>query len=264
MNKLVLFVLLVFCTTKVFASADKTDSLKQQIAVAPLNEIDSLQISIQTAANDSLKGQLYTQIARQYLKYDSISSKKTIFSHQNEAIKNTLSAIHIYSKYNDTTGLRNSFDDLTKAYHAQHKYSQAKWFILQSNTLSRDKNDNPNIIVSLIELASIKADIKDYTLAMRDLNEALMISSKNHYTQLESQVQLNYAMLYNSMKNPTKAAIALKRHQAIEDSIKRDEIAKITAKLAIEDSELMAKKKLYTIISKRFYRINSSKRLVSL
>ena len=52
--------------------------------------------------------------------------------------------------------------------------------------LSRAKNDNPNIIASLLELASIKTDIKDYTLAMRDLNEALSISSKNHYPKLES------------------------------------------------------------------------------
>ena len=153
---------------------------------------------------------------------------------------------------------------LAKVYHDQHKYTQAKWFILQSNTLSRAKNDNPNIIASLIELSSIKSDIKDYNLAIRDLNEALAISSKNHYPKQESQVQLHYAMLYNVMKNYTKATIALKRHNAIDDSIKKDEEARMMAKVNMKDSLQLMKKKLYTISNKRSYKINSSKRIASL
>ncbi|MGZ3821217.1 MAG: hypothetical protein ACXVB6_11530, partial [Mucilaginibacter sp.] len=164
----------------------------------------------------------------------------------------------------DTIGLRTCFDNLAKVYHSQHKYIQAKWFILQSNTLSRQKNDKPNIISSLIELSSIKADIKDYSLAMRDLNEALIISSKNHYPQQESDVQLHYALLYNVMKNYAKASIALKRHTAIEDSIKRDEEAKLMAKLNTRDSLQQVKKKLYTIDNRRYYRTNFSRKVALL
>lgn len=234
-------------TTKqhVLLYTDKLDSLKQELALQPY---------------DSLKAPIYTQIAQEYLKHDTVSSKKTRMGYQNAAISNTMSALHLYSRYNDTLGLRTSFTDLARVYHALHKYPQAKWFILQANTLSRYKKDNPNIITSLLELASIKTDIKDYKLAMKDLNEALAISSKNHYPQLESQVQLNYALFYDKMKNYTKADIALKRSHTIDDSIRKAEEARLMAKIATKDSLVQVKKKLYTMNSRKLSKNNSSKK----
>ena len=264
-KKLLLFILFLTGTHTLFAA--NTDSLVlftlQQDRVKP-SSIDSLKNELDITIDDSLKATIYTQLSLAYLKYDTVGDKKERRIYQNEAIKNTLSALHYYSRYNDSTGLRTSFDILARVYHAQHKYPQAKWFILQSNTLARAQNDNRNIIASLIELSSIKSDIKDYTLAMRDLNEALTISSKNHYPLQESEVQLHYAILYNVMKNYTKGTIAMRRHDAIIDSIKRDEEARIMAKVAAKDSLVQSKKKFYTISSKRSYKLNSSKRIASL
>jgi hypothetical protein len=263
------FLLIIFFLSSFHAlfAANKTDSLKlnyqEQVKTGPDN-LDSLKRELDAIIDDSLKAPIYTQMASEYLKYDTISDKKQRRAYQNEAIKNTLMAIHCYSRYNDTTGLRMSFDVLAKVYHAQHKYPQAKWFILQSNTLSRAKNDNLNVIASLIELSSIKTDIKDYTLAMRDLSEALTISSKNHYPQQESEVQLHFALLYNVMKNYTKASIAMRRHDAIVDSVKRDEEARLMAKLNSKDSLQQVKKKLYTISNKKLYKASSSKRIALL
>jgi tetratricopeptide (TPR) repeat protein len=252
-------------TNKIDSLDLKADSLNlQEEQKTRLSTTDSLKQELNIIVDDSLKAPIYTQIAFEYSKYDTIGNKKQRHVYQNLAISNTMFAIHYYSRYDDTTGLRVSFDMLAKVYHAQHKYTQAKWFILQSNTLSRAKNDNPNIIASLIELSSIKSDIKDYNLAIRDLNEALAISSKNHYSKQESQVQLHYALLYNVMKNYTKATIALKRHNAIDDSIKKDEEARMMAKVNMKDSLQFMKKKLYTINNKKSYKINSSKRIASL
>jgi tetratricopeptide (TPR) repeat protein len=130
-------------------------------------------------------------------------------------------------------------------YHTQHKYIQAKWFIIQSNSISRAINDNPNIIASLLEMASIKTDIKDYKLAVRDLNEALVISSKNHMSKQEADVQLHYAIFYNVIRNTEKAEKAMKRYAAINDSIKRDNEARTLAKLKNTDSLQQVKKKVY-------------------
>ncbi len=262
MKKLVPFILFILCSCKLFAAGDDTDSLKRRFQLTK-NSIDSLRLQLKTT-KDSLKAPLYTQIATEYLKHDTVANKKTRLAYQNAAISNTITAIHLYAKYNDTIGLRLSFDKLTKIYHAQHKYPQAKWFILQSNTLSRAKNDNPNIITSLLELASIKTDIKDYNLALADLNEALTLSSKNHYPQLESKVQLNYALYYNKTKNYPKADAALKRSHAIDDSIKRDEEARLMAEINSNDSEMQVKKKLYTISSRKPYRSSFSKKIASL
>jgi len=126
--------------------------------------------------------------------------------------------------------------------------------------MSRARNDEQNTITSLLTLAAIKCDINDYTLAMRDLNEALVISSKNHYTQLESQVELSYALLYNAMGNPAKADLSMKRHLAIDDSIKKAEETALVAKQKIEDSIEAAKKNEYMTSSKKPYAFSSSKK----
>lgn len=261
MKKLIPFIILILLSFHLRANASDTDSLVlKQTPIHVKTVIDSLKQELDGLIDDSLKAPIYTQIAQQYIKYDTVSNRKTRTAYQNLAISNTLSALHFYSRYNDTTGLRISFDDLARVYHAQHKYPQAKWFILQSNTLARAKNDNQNIILSLLELASIKTDIKDYKLAMGDLNEALTISSKNHYPKLESQVQLSYALYYDKLKNYSKATIALKRSKAIDDSIRKDEEAKLMAKVASKDSVLQAKKKFYTANSRKLSRVSSSKK----
>jgi tetratricopeptide (TPR) repeat protein len=233
---------LLLSLAKVSAESIPVDTLKHQLATT----------------SDSLKGLLYARIAAEYLHYDTISNKQTKLAYQSEAIANTLKAVQYYSKYNDTLGLRTSFNNLATVYRDQKKYSQAKWFILQSNTISRIKNDVPNIISSLLLLASVKTDIKDYTLAMQDLNEALALAGKNAKTQ--AAVQLGYVLLYNNMQNYPKADMALKRYNFIYDSIRRGDVAKVTA---IADST-QKKKKLYLTTNKRLSNTNSSKKTILL
>jgi tetratricopeptide (TPR) repeat protein len=236
------------------------DSVKQTLPSPTI--LDSLKQQL-NQVNDSSKAGVYTQIAATYLNYDTISNKKTKLYYQDEALAYTLLALHGYSRYNDTIGLLVTYNNLSKVYRSQKKYSQAKWFILQSNTISRIKNDVPNIISSLMELAGIKMDIKDYSLAMTDLNEALKLSAVNHYPKAESAVQQNYALLYSRLKDYTKEAIALKRHNDIDDSIKKAELAQLTAKLNAQDS-VQSKKKLRTISYKHTSKTNSSKRIASI
>ncbi|GAB2979659.1 hypothetical protein GCM10027049_13710 [Mucilaginibacter puniceus] len=239
MKKIALFTVLILAVIRVSAHT-VTDSVQ----IVTLSHLDSLKQELKNNPYDSLKADLYTQIAAHYLNYDNITNKKEKAIYQNEAINYTIMAMRNYSKYYDTVGMRNSFDNLVKVYRAQKKFSQAKWFVLQSNTLSRAINDVPNIISSLLELAAIKADIKDYSLAMRDLNEALKLSTNNHFAKTEAIVQENYAMLYGKMKNHTKEAAALRRRDFINDSIRKAEQAQL-AKIAAADSA-QSKKKLLT------------------
>jgi hypothetical protein len=257
-------------------SVVQRDSLKQQIKrnyqlnVARLlrfTDIDSLKQQVKLTANDTLKALIYTRIAAIYSNYDTISAKKKQLTYQNEAINYTLLAIQRYAVYNDTTGLRLSFDNLAKVYLAQKKYSQAKWFILQSNTLSRAKNDMPNIIASLLTLSLVKIDIKDYSLAMRDLNEAMQISITTHSQKAELEILRNYALLYHKLKNYPKEAMALKKRDALEDSIRKDEEAKLVAQNLLQKKKLDSlqnKKKVYSSNLRKLYKNNSSKKTVTL
>nr|WP_294944602.1 hypothetical protein [uncultured Mucilaginibacter sp.] len=214
MKKFLILTLFILAGIKLSAVASDLDSLKQKL---------------QLITNDSLKAPVYSEIADVYLKYDTIANKRRRLYYQTEALNYTMLALHLYSRYSDSTGLRLSFDNLAKVYYSQKKFSQAKWFILQSNNISRIKNDIPNIIASLVRLSVVKMEIKDYKLAMRDLNEALSLSIANKMPEMEANVQKNYGYLYNRMDNPGKGAVALKRADVILDSIKKQEAATMLA-----------------------------------
>jgi tetratricopeptide (TPR) repeat protein len=248
MRKLVtIAIILLFSTAKLWAATPVADTVKQPLSIV----------------SDSLKGPIYTHIAAAYMHYDTVKSKKKRQVYQDKALELTMQALHYYSKYNDTSGMRISFYNMAKVYHAERKYTQAKWFILQADNFSRAKNDVPNLINSLLELASIKSDIKDYDLAMRDLNEALTLSVNNHYSRNESAVQENLAILYTRTQDYDKAAAALKRHNFIDDSIRKSEEAALINKAKAADS-VQNKKKVFSSNSRKLSKNVSSKKTASL
>nr|WP_294790835.1 hypothetical protein [uncultured Mucilaginibacter sp.] len=262
MKKLYLFIIALITASTCFAALPPLDSVRQTQSSPVQDRIAILKTQVDSTQNDSVKALLYGEIAAQYLKYDTISNKKVRLKFQNEALDYSYKALHLFSRYDDTVGMRNCFDNLATVYHSKKIYPQAKWFILQSNSLSRAINDVPNIMASLIKLAAIKMDIKDYTLAMGDLNEALKLSVDNHDPRIESKVQLNFALLYNRMKNFKKGKIALDRHNFIDDSLNKAEIA-FAAKIAAADSAEV-KKKVPAKVVRKVYRAASSKRIASL
>ncbi|WPU92621.1 hypothetical protein SNE25_25175 [Mucilaginibacter sabulilitoris] len=262
MKKLITCLFVFLAGLQLSARAGDLDSLKQKLQIT----------------QDSLKGPIYIEIANGYLqKNDTISSRRWKYLNQLDALNYTMLALHVYSNYEDTLGLRTCYDNLSKIYRLQRRYVQAKWFILQSNSISRQKKDVPNIITSLIELSAIKGDMEDYKLGMRDLNEALTLSIKSKDPKNESAVQVGYAGLYRQMKEFTKASQAIKRHEEIDDSIHKaelDRLAGINAqdsvrikrdsiKIKKKDSAI-AKKKVYTSRSKKSSKPGSTKRIASL
>jgi len=262
MKKLCLFIIAIITVSASFAAISPIDSLKQTQPSITDDRIAELKSQVDSTRNDSVKAFLYAEIAAQYLKYDTISNKKVKLKYQNEALDYSYKALHLFSRYEDTVGMRNCFDNLATVYHSKKIYPQAKWFILQSNSFSRAINDVPNIMKSLIKLAAIKMDIKDYSLAMGDLNEALKLSINSKDPRNESTVQLNFALLYNRMKNPKKGKIAMDRHNFIDDSIARAESALIARNAAADSAEI--KKKVLTKVVRKADRAASSKRIASL
>jgi len=256
------------------------DSVKQQIKlnyqlnvarVQRLNDVDSLRMNFKLATNDTVRALIYSRMAEIYLNYDTISNKKKQLLYQNHAIDYTLLAIHKYASIDDSTSLRKCFDNLAKVYYSQKKYSQAKWFILQSNTLSRATNDIPNIISSLLVLSMVKRDIKDYSLAMSDLDEAMQLSKASHSQKAQLEVMKNYVSLYHQVKNYPKEVAMLKKEDSLKESIRKNEKAQLMAKLATQNAlqkkkadSLQTKKKLYSSNTHKLYKSNSPKKIDSL
>lgn len=238
---------------------------------ADTRDLDSLKSKLQLTTNDTLKGGIYKQIAAQYLQYDTIKHSGVKRYYQTEALNYTMLALHNFSYYNDTLGMRTCFDYLSKVYQSQGKYSQAKWFLLQSNKISRDQKDTEGIITSLVRLSNVKMSNKDYKLAMRDLNEALLLSTKNKMLKLEALVQQNYAYLYNRMGEPERGDLASKKASEINDQIIANQQEKVLAIQAAPDTSMVKKltapvKKKVALSTnvKKMNKLNAAKRLASL
>lgn len=71
--------------------------------------------------------------------------------------------------YNDASY---NFSDLAALYVKLRRLSEAKWYYLQSNNISRQENDDKHTISNLVSLAAIKVDIGDIPSAKADLLEA--------------------------------------------------------------------------------------------
>src|SRR5580658_3833314 len=68
-RKYLLIFILALCSQQLFATG-KVDTLKQKVSLSM--NIDSLKKQL-VYSSDSLKGQIYTRIAMQYMKFDTIS-----------------------------------------------------------------------------------------------------------------------------------------------------------------------------------------------
>lgn len=92
--------------------------------------------------------------------------------------------------YNDASY---NFSELAALYVQQNRFSEAKWFLLQSNIISRNENDDKHTISNLIELAGIKAQLGDYTQAQDDLTEAHAMAMgrgfRDDLLQIEKKIQ---------------------------------------------------------------------------
>ncbi len=65
-----------------------------------------------------------------------------------------------------------NFSDLAEVYFRLHRFSEAKWYFLQSSNISRQENDDRHTISNLISLAALKIAIGEITSAKADLAEA--------------------------------------------------------------------------------------------
>ncbi len=102
--------------------------------------------------------------------------------------------------YNDASY---NFSELASLYLQQNRFSEAKWYLLQSNMISRGQNDDKHTISNLIELATIKAALGDYIQAQQDLTEAHDMAMNRGFR--DDMIQIEKKMLHikeNKSPNP--------------------------------------------------------------
>jgi len=173
-----------------------------------------LQKQLDTAKDPCVRVILYTDIAANTIQFNQPKTREVSFAEAGKAVDYVLKAIHTNSGDGDYFALRTDYDLLSEAYFIQKKYTQAKWFALQSNNISRNLGETPNIIYSLLQLATIKTTIKDYKLAQQDLDEAMVLAKNTYNLLLQIEIEHSMAALYDR-SGKIKEAIAMQKHYSM-------------------------------------------------
>ena len=77
-----------------------------------------------------------------------------------------------HMRYREYTTASTDFNTLANLYMVAKRFSEAKWFLLQSNAISKRENNDKLTITNLLDLATIKAAMGELALARTDLKEA--------------------------------------------------------------------------------------------
>lgn len=88
-----------------------------------------------------------------------------------------------------------NFSDLAYVYMKLHRFSEAKWYLLQSNTISREENDDKHTIDNLVSLAEVKTDIGDTASARADLVEARGLARARGMQQQTAEIEKKISLL---------------------------------------------------------------------
>ncbi|MDT3403243.1 hypothetical protein [Mucilaginibacter terrae] len=160
--------LVLFCTVSFTASA-------QWWAVGPLKKYQRFPAIVQVKQapfkiNTQLNAAKVTRVNIAQSFYCLTINERTVMKTAQHQMR--------FREYADASY---SFAELAKIYIQQNKLSEAKWFFLQSNNLSRQQNNDRLTIANLRELANIKSTIGDFALAQQDLTEAHDMASAHNW-----------------------------------------------------------------------------------
>jgi tetratricopeptide (TPR) repeat protein len=153
--------------------------------------------------------------------YMSLANSWTCQKNYKEAESMVLKkALPLYFyKLKDQSGTMKCYDQLAVIYQQQKRFSEAKWFCIQSNMVARKINDSSGIVNSLINLAHVKMSIGDHLLALRDIKEAEQLSIKHKYNYKLIEIKSYLAELYTKLDDPVAANAAFSEFSVLKDAL---------------------------------------------
>lgn len=155
--------------------------------------------------NDLANADLYSRYANKYitglskpkLTFDQLLLESKIAASQNQIKKaETLilkSALQMSGKLGKKAAYA-CYSQLGKIYLKAKRFTESKWFFIQALTTASGIDFKQGEIESLILLSKAKLEIKDYDLAMQDLQKAQVLIDKG-YPNYQEDLDLNLALI---------------------------------------------------------------------
>ena len=122
-----------------------------------------------------------------------------------------------YRAYQDASY---NFTDLASIYLLHNRFSEAKWYLLQSISLSHDAKLK---LANLLTLAGIKTDLGEVSLAKTDLQQARMLANANGLKTDVIEIDKRLVALSNS--KPLIIKPELRYSEAVEAAARKKALA---------------------------------------
>lgn len=188
------------------SKSDTTVALSQQYSLE-----NGLPNSNYLAINERNATRHFAKVITLYNSFMSKSLKKGSLKEAEETLLKK--SIPLSLRYGTAQSDYSCFMALAKIYADQKKYTQAKWYFIQSNTSAIKGKNSKGEVTSLIKLAQVKGHIGDYLLALQDLRQAEKIALKIKYKSSLPEIRKGIA-LYSTKKAAAKTIASLTKPEA--------------------------------------------------
>src|ERR1700743_759983 len=183
-------IIFFFCALSFSASAQfwQKISFKKKHIILP---------EVQLAKNNSV-----SYIKSAPLALNSVEMHTVVLYESDYTIEATSRYVMEQAKHNMRFRVYNeasyNFSDLAQLYIRLHRMSEAKWYLLQSNNISRQENDDKHTISNLVSLAEVKTYMGDVPSARATLLEARDLALARGMQTEKSNIERKILLLANN------------------------------------------------------------------
>jgi energy-converting hydrogenase A subunit M len=131
-------------------------------------------------------------------------------------VNRTLPTVFDFNKDREYQEASYNFTDLASLYLLHNRFSEAKWYLLQSISLSHDAKLK---LANLLTLAGIKIDLGETSLAKTDLQAARMLANANGLKADVIEIDKRLFALSNS--KPLLVKPELRYSEAVEAAARK-------------------------------------------
>ncbi|HEY1006387.1 MAG TPA: tetratricopeptide repeat protein [Sphingobacteriaceae bacterium] len=194
----------IFFYTTLFALAGLTcaaaDNGLPASGVEPERPLDNNMNSIMILSNSKL-------VSNVIVLYNSLASKNRTKGSLKAAEETLLKkSIPLSIRYGNDRTNYNCFMALATCYADQKKYTQAKWYFIQSNISAKKAGYSRGEVLSLVQLAKLKRLIGDHRLALDDFREAEKLAERINFKSELPGIRKSIASFGTAEKTAEKIA----------------------------------------------------------
>jgi tetratricopeptide (TPR) repeat protein len=156
-------------------------------------------------------------VAETYLQL--AENKLSINKHDDAEYYIIKKALPLFTRMGNKAGRMRCFQGLSGLYYGQKRYSEAKWFCIQTTNLAEKLNDKQALIGSLIHIAEVKNALEDHADALVDYKKAESLAIQNRYMVKLVEIKGDMGETYNLMGNYSAAGSALDEYTLLHEKL---------------------------------------------